>query len=511
MARNAAIILSISEYDHEESLPSCRNDHSLVCNIIKETEKYKLILELSGYQHSSQALERICESIDQWRSEVIDEVLFYYSGHGILGDGQFLFPFSNYHSTNKNATSLSNSRLDDLLRGLSPSNAVKIVDACYSGAQYIKGESSIQDAMRSSESSFNSLYFFYSSTKSQVSYAGDAYGNFTHSIAKSLLSHEGKKIRYHDIISFIRDEELRPKQHPFYVTQGPATEVFCEVTTSLADLIRESLAGNNTESPIDIDSASDDEEIADTTIASVKDSVQHKSDVLIRRLEQVSLEYQTKDHAIKALSDVEDMLRSYQFDPLIHKCYAHELRINQSVPDLPSLRKVAEWIQRFGEEYFVQIEYKNEEYEAHEKVEYVEEASEFYKSVMPIGSMLKPIKKRIRTEPVSKTRMIAAGYTLPQGIPFSCLHLILTPLLKALPGQDLYILPILSSRKMRLFYKQENRKRIDFDQDECCDVNDWAGSEALLMRKGDVENVVKNAISQLENRVIEEIRAIAQS
>ena len=64
---------------------------------------------------------------------------------------------------------------------------------------------------------------------------------------------------------------------------------------------------------------------------------------------------------------------------------------------------------------------------------------------------------------------------------------------------------------MRLFYKLEIRKRIDFDQDECCDINDWASEEALLMNKEDVENIAKNAISQLQNRVIEEIRAIAQS
>lgn len=511
MSRNAAIILSISSYDNEDDLPSCLNDHNLVYSIIKETGKYELILELSGYQHSNEAIDRICQSIDQWRSEDIDEVLFYYSGHGILADGQFLFPFSNYHSANKNVSSLSNSRLDGLLRGLSPSNAVKIVDACYSGAQYIKGDSSIQDAMRSSESSFNSLYFFYSSSRSQVSYAGDAYGNFTHSIAKSILNHECKRIRYHDIISFLRDEEFRPKQRPFYVTQGPATEVFCEVTKSLADLIRESLASNNSEPPVGIDSASDNEEAPDTTIASAKDTAQHECDALLGRLEQMSLEFQTKDQAVEALSDVKDMLKTYQFDPIIQKCYTHDLKINQSVPDLPSLRRVAEWIQRLGEEYFVQIEFKNEEYEAHEKVEYVEEASEFAKKVMGISSMFEPKKRRIRTEPVTKTRVIAASYSLPQGIPFSCLHLVLTPSHKALPVQDLYVLPILSRRKMRLFYKLEIRKRIDFDQDECCDINDWASEEALLMNKEDVENIAKNAISQLQNRVIEEIRAIAQS
>ena len=60
------------------------------------------------------------------------------------------------------------------------------------------------------------------------------------------------------------------------------------------------------------------------------------------------------------------------------------------------------------------------------------------------------------------------------------------------------MLPVLSARKIRLFYKQETRTRVDFDSEITSDLNDWASAESLLAPSGHADDLARNAMRDLE-------------
>ncbi len=76
------------------------------------------------------------------KGRVLDEALFYFSGHGQSKDEEFYFALSDFEESRRNTTSLKNTELDVFLRALNPKLAVKIVDACNAGVQYIKDAAS---------------------------------------------------------------------------------------------------------------------------------------------------------------------------------------------------------------------------------------------------------------------------------------------------------------------------------------------------------------------------------
>ena len=511
MTRNVAIIISVSKYENKQTfspLPACQRDSELILAIIHAANKYDDYLIIDDSPHSADAKGRLASKVSEWQSAQINEVFFYYSGHGLLHDGEFLFPFRNYHSADRYSTSLRNSELDTFLRSLSPSVAVKVIDACHAGTEYIKSESEIKEAMNSSMPSFNSLYFFYSSGKNQRSFVDGSYSYFTQSYASSLIAHEGSDIRYYDIINHIQGDRFPSGQKPFFVIQALATEVFCHVTTELAAAVKEKISACDPENPQDIPPSPDKEDLPREE-AFAEDSPEEDGP-LMARIRAVSGEYQTKEQAMNILDLVKSIVEQYQFASTIEQCYSRNLVLSESIPCLSSLRKVAKWLQDFGGDFFVSIAYDEEEYEVYEKVEYVDEPSEFTKKFLGTSGLFSPIKKKVKTEPVRKVRNIASGYSLPPGYSFACLHIILEPQYTALPKQDVYILPILSARKIRLFYKQETRKRVDFDSDIASDLNDWASSESFLAPSSHAEDLARDAMHDLERSIFSAIERAAE-
>lgn len=512
MTRNVAIIISVSEYENKQTfspLPACQRDSELILAIINAANKYDDCLVIDDSPHSADAKGRLSSKISEWQSAQINEVFFYYSGHGLLHDGEFLFPFKNYHSADRYSTSLRNSELDAFLRSLSPSVAVKVIDACHAGTEYIKSESEIKEAMNTSMPSFNSLYFFYSSGKKQRSFVDGSYSYFTQSYASSLIAHEGSDIRYYDIINHIQSDRFPSGQKPFFVIQALATEVFCHVTTELTAAVKEKIPACNPDNSRDTTSSPEKEDLSrEETLA--EDRVEEECS-LLTKIRAVSSEHQTKEQAMEILDNVKSIVEQYHFVPTIEQCYSRNIVLSESIPRLSSLRKVAKWLQDLGGDFFVSTAYDEEEYEVFEKVEYVEEPSKFAKVLLGTSSLFSPTKKKVKSEPVRKVRNIASGYSLPPGYSFACLHIILTPLHAVLPSQDIYVLPVLSARKIRLFYKQETRTRVDFDSETTSDLNDWASAESLLAPSGHAGDLARNAMRDLEQSILSAVeKAVEQ-
>lgn len=222
-------------------LPLCKNDLQSINKIIDSTGLYqeKLILD-DNYSKARDALEKLTEFVEdlEKRKEEIDEVFVYYTGHGGIINEEFYFGWNDYSSVSPASTSIVNSQFDDLIRRLQAKLTVKFIDSCHSGMPYVKDMVPI---------TFKDCFFCFSCRNNQSSGFENGYSSFTYSIFEAISKClENKNIRYRDIVNFITDKytphtDNDEDQRPYFVTQGTNTNIFCDVSDSLKNVINEIL------------------------------------------------------------------------------------------------------------------------------------------------------------------------------------------------------------------------------------------------------------------------------
>jgi hypothetical protein len=177
-----AILIGVSEYlDKRSNLPACKYDVEHMAEIIKATGKYDEVLFFSGDVRAAKLKTEISQSIDSLSKNPVEEVFFYYTGHGDFRNNEFYFALTDYSETSLRQTSLQNSEMDNWLRALNPKLAVKIVDACNSGTLYIKDDSYFEAHIKKSVDQFEACYFMFSSSSQEPSYQDNALSYFTRS------------------------------------------------------------------------------------------------------------------------------------------------------------------------------------------------------------------------------------------------------------------------------------------------------------------------------------------
>ena len=186
---NVAIILAASEYDNLNPLPACRKDADVMRSIIDSPGKFRPehILCIDTETTSSTVKAAVSKFLSSLEGTVVGELFFYYSGHGMF-EGEFHFLFTDYDETRKRQTTLSNTELDAMLKGQDPELAIKVVDACQCGQNYVKSRESFGKALQETQARFNSRYFMFSSDQQQSSFASNVISDLTHQFALSVMS-----------------------------------------------------------------------------------------------------------------------------------------------------------------------------------------------------------------------------------------------------------------------------------------------------------------------------------
>lgn len=233
---NIAILIGISKYKNQADLPACSYDVKNLRNVLVATKKYddvEIVVENTNSSHVKDALR---DFFAKYQSAApIREALVYFSGHGTY-QSDALLCCSDYDASRPATTSISNTELDDLLRSVNPDVAVKIIDACQSGAPYIKdANAGFEKSLKSSQ--LNSFICMASSKQNQSSFASTTESFFTSKwIDAALVKHEGK-VLYRDIQAALADAFVStPEQTPFFVNQGTGLEFFAEVTDEMRAL-----------------------------------------------------------------------------------------------------------------------------------------------------------------------------------------------------------------------------------------------------------------------------------
>ncbi|MNU79395.1 Caspase domain protein [compost metagenome] len=232
---NLALLIGIDTYDRLPALPACANDLAIMHQTLKATNKYHHI-ELIDNANAENAKEKLRNFFSNHNNNPdIEEIFVYFSGHGAYQDDA-LFCCADFDARRAATTSISNTELDDLLRSASPKVAVKVIDACQSGAPYIKDvDNGFLKSIKTSQ--LSSFICMASSQHDQYSYASNSTSHFTAAWVNAALSKTTGSVLYRDIQASLADAfASTPTQTPFFVNQGSALEQFSIVTEEMISL-----------------------------------------------------------------------------------------------------------------------------------------------------------------------------------------------------------------------------------------------------------------------------------
>lgn len=225
---NLAILVGNVHYQNLADLNCCHDDLIAIEGLLKATEKYDSVVIIEDADADSLKTQ-IRSTIDKLQS--VEELFFYFTGHGHQHEVEFYFCPTNFDSRRPNETGLSTTELHTLLRLADAGLVAKVVDACNSGTLLVKSDwSTAPDA----KSGFKNLVQISSCLESQNSLTGDPLSAFTEKFRAAVLRKTEGVVYYTDVINTLRDEfNENNLQTPFFVTQGTGREKFVEDATKL--------------------------------------------------------------------------------------------------------------------------------------------------------------------------------------------------------------------------------------------------------------------------------------
>jgi hypothetical protein len=334
---NLGIVIGVSEYQKVSPLPGCVVDANSVNKLLELSDKCEEILLITENTKSMDVKSRLAAFIKKYEGKDIDEVIFYFSGHGLFDDDEFYYVLTDYSENKLKQTSLENSELDNLLRSLSANLTVKIVDACQAGTRYIKDPDVFRKYLQQSEQGFDKCYFFYSSQNNQSSYQSEIISDFTLSFLKAFIDRPDQDVRYKDVMDTLSDEfSSNTKQTPFFVMQGNYTETFGYIASEV------SIALNNiTKGSVDVET-----KLAEDSHKSLVESVQVEAKF-----------YCSRDEAIQVTKRVAICISEFKFDDEINGLF--DVKIKQEIDSIMPVNTdhVGKSLANSDHDYMVHIDY----------------------------------------------------------------------------------------------------------------------------------------------------------
>ncbi|MCG8517505.1 MAG: caspase family protein [Pseudomonadales bacterium] len=236
--KNLGIVIGVGQYENISDLPGCDNDAKAVKALLELSKKCDEILFINGEINSNRVKTDLANFVEKHKTQKIDEVIFYFTGHGQFESNEFYYILSDYSENKKRQTSLENSELDQHLRNLGAQVTIKIVDACQSGSSYIKSSEELNNHLVNSKESFKICYFYFSSKNDQSSYQSENISDFTKHFIKSFLDRATQEIRYKDICDSLSDAfSDNTKQKPLFIIQGEFNEKFGTISKETAEAL----------------------------------------------------------------------------------------------------------------------------------------------------------------------------------------------------------------------------------------------------------------------------------
>lgn len=471
---NIAILLGASEYTTQTNIPACSNDIELMQLILHETQKYDEIF-VSLNATSAKVKQSLPDKIEEWQQEEIEEVFFYFTGHGTSKDEEFYYILADYQDKKLNQTTFSNTEIDELLRSLKPSLAIKVVDACESGLQYIKDTTDSFVYIKSSiQKHFEDCYFMFSSSYDQNSGADRELSFFTRSFAEAIMNHDVDTIRYRDIKDFITDffQVSEHQQVPRFVMQGDNTEIFTEISLILKQSLEKHL--NNTSLGLDTDFKDDND------ILTVND--EPLVDQVIKNAEK----YVSEEQVLQLLNDIQAIIESHPISKELEGLFEIVNHFAHSA-GVPEPEVIGRWLSKNTEKHFF----------AHPVT-----ITKRRKIPDPYGMMRLPFEQEYEEYEV------ISGYESTTNLPYNEISIYFRPSYPNLMKYKFYIVLFFSYTDILLFTIKVDE--ISKNWQEYMPTSEelvWTYEQKQLINTDDILETIEDEIKQFEQHIIEDIRS----
>lgn len=466
MGKNIAIVIGISKYDIPgNDLPGCKNDADIIYKMLTLTKKYDEILFSQGSVKSYDLKDDLGKFVNKYKDQAVDEIFFYYSGHGLHIDNEFCFVTTDYQNDRPRSTSLMNSELDDLLRSVNAYLVVKFVDACQSGKRYVKDINNIDNYVKKTIKDFNNCYFFFSSQNHQYSYQNNQVSFFTCSFIKAIINSQTQEIKYRYIEDSIADDFNGDiEQTPYFVHQGLATELFCIRSKDLLDFLS---SQNLSENKI----------IEDTNNVS-----------LIERIKLDSSTYVSRNE----LYDKLDLLKSYinllVLDDTTSQLYDLECNYSENYTEIKSKEDIGKWLNQNRNTLFAKPKYSTI------RVNKYGMPADSYISSFIIAS----------DDKVYETIKIS-GFEVSIKMPFNTIRIVLKP--KYLNIPDIYadIIFLCNHKRIRFFYYITNNEVVDGGKTQYDNNIRWETIECQIVDESEIQEFFKTLLVEIQTRIFKKL------
>ncbi len=432
--KRLAILLGQSNYLRLPKLQACRNDLRSMQKLLESSSCFDQFLVLDDATETAlDAKEQLRFFLDSNSAEPVNELFFYFTGHGHFTGDEFIYLWNDFNPERQQETSLLSSEIDRILSKAHPELLVKVVDACYSENLISMSSSSSDGHDNTSIDSFKSLYCLFSCQKDQYSLADSTHSFFTSLFLQAVNRPLGTRVRYRDIIDFISEAfENIGRQTPVFVTHADFTEQFCIVTEKVKEFFGH----------IDLEQQKQ-------ALSKLR-----KSDLLDRvRLE--AAQYVALDEAKQCLLCGLEAVKELQLNLELSDFFDKEVQSTLAYTNIPKISKIAEVLAVSADELYVQILYDTEHFTIQMPVEY---------SVLDKPDGIKSISTRM--QPFIKWRKIPKAFENNFELPYVAMYLTLKSKYANLMSQVFVLVPILSRTRLYYFYTTATYQRVDWDRQE---------------------------------------------
>lgn len=465
---NLAIIIGVSEYvDSQNNLPGCKKDADSINNILNKTSKYDEVLFINEKISSGKVKERLTDFISEHKTKKVDELLFYYTGHGEFVSDEFYYILSDYQEAKRKQTTLQNEEIDNLFRTLNPDLVVKIIDACQSGKSYIKEAGAVTKYFQKTIDRFNRCYFLNSSLKDQSSFQTDVISDFTLSFIKSLKEHDTAEIRYKDIIDYISDEfENNQFQTPFFVVQADYTEKFCEINPLLKKYLE------NLDSTIDFKTTKKENKVS-----------------LIDKIRKEATDYFTKEQALSLLNELKEDIIEFKLEDELNEIYDLQITFQENYDGIINKSIIGKWLDDNPHDYFA-------------KSTRIKERKDRNTSILG-GIRTTALWNPLTDE--ADYEWVRNGFELELEVPYKSIFITLNsnfPNVDSLTSRVVYLL---SRKQIRLFYFITNFEMKNWDERKINSKIEWFTTEYLLKDKDSIVVGLRKILTQMEENATKEL------
>jgi hypothetical protein len=425
---NLAILLGVTKYQPPVSdLPACKNDLALMGQLLRHTNKFADILEIGGDTSSANVKTELAQFVTKYAGQTVNELFFYYSGHGDLFRNDFYYLFSDFSDKRRNQTSLTTDELDSMLRTLSPTLTVKVVDACHAGVQYVKEPDALAKQLAISRGRFSNCYFMFSSQSSQTSLQDDKLSDFTRAFIEACTTFSGNDVRYKDIVDHISDAfATNSDQTPEFVIQAPCVEIFCTIDDSIRKLV-----------------------LGPSSQTSASPSPNAFGSAIAQAIKSRAADYCTKEQVASFFSSLASNLKDAHFSSDLKDSYELVTETSETFQGIPGLSAIGTWVKEKGSDFFAKPTYSTETYEE------IDPFSVYGTSFSsPIGST--------KPQMITRTREIVTGVASTADAPYRSIRITARPLFENLPHAVAAIVFVFSKRDCVFFYTFQTVKEIDW-------------------------------------------------